>query len=61
MSVSQWSQFQPVQPQYLVVCSNANGFLKIKDFVLPNIIITLIWTVVTWPAFYLLAPLAGLI
>ena len=60
MSVSQWSQFQPVQPQYLVVCSNAGGYLEIKDFVLPNIIVTAIWTVFTVPAFYLLAPLAGL-
>ena len=61
MSVSQWSQFQPVQPQYLVVGSNAGGYLEVKDFILPNIIITVIWTLVTWPAFYLLAPLAGLL
>lgn len=58
--VSSWSQFQPVQPQYLVVCSNAGGYLDIKDFVIPNIIVTVIWTIITWPAFYLLAPLAGL-
>lgn len=55
-----WSQFQPVQPQYLVVCSNAGGYLDIKDFVVPNIIVTVIWTLITWPAFYFLAPLAGL-
>jgi len=58
--VSQWSQFQPIQPQYLVVCSNAGGYLKIRDFVVLNIIITVIWTILLCPAFYLLAPLVGL-
>ena len=35
-----FSQFQPIQPQYLVVRGNTGGYLQIRDFVLPNIIVS---------------------
>ena len=56
-----WSQFQPVQPQYLVVKGNTGGYLDIKDFVLPNIIVTVIWTVLLVPLYYVIAPMAGIL
>jgi sodium-dependent dicarboxylate transporter 2/3/5 len=56
-----WSQLMPVQPQYLVVQGNTGGYLQVKDYVLPNIIITIVWTILLVPAYYLLAPLAGLL
>ena len=56
-----WSQFQPVQPQYLVVKGNTGGYLDVKDFLLPNIFVTLVWTVLLVPLFYLLAPVAGIL
>jgi len=59
--VSQWSQLQPIQPQYLVVCSNADNYLQIRDFVVPNIAITVVWTLLLCLAFYFLAPLLGLV
>jgi sodium-dependent dicarboxylate transporter 2/3/5 len=56
-----WSQLMPVQPQYLVVKGNTGGYLQVKDFVLPNILITVVWTILLVPVFYLTAPLAGLL
>ena len=37
-----WSQLMPVQPQYLVVKGNTAGYMQVKDFALPNILITII-------------------
>ncbi len=56
-----WSQLMPVQPQYLVVQGNTGGYLQVKDYVLPNIIITVVWTILLVPVFYLVAPMAGLL
>ena len=56
-----WSQLMPVQPQYLVVKGNTAGYMQVKDFALPNILITIIWTLLLVPLFYALAPLAGLL
>ena len=58
--VVNWTQLQPIQPQYLVVSANSGGYLTIRDFAVPNVIITVIWTVIFIPAAWLLAPLAGL-
>lgn len=58
--VVNWTQFQPIQPQYLVVCANSGGYLKIRDFVVPNLIITVIWTVLFIPLAWFLGPIAGL-
>ena len=58
--VVNWTQLQPIQPQYLVVSANSGGYLNIRDFVVPNIIITILWTIIFIPAAWLLAPLAGL-
>ncbi|MDC7125221.1 MAG: SLC13 family permease [Spirochaetales bacterium] len=57
----QWSQFQPVQPQYLIVCSNAGGFLEVKDVVIPNIIISFVWTIFAILVVYIFAPMAGML
>ena len=51
----------PVQPQYLVVKGNTAGYMQVKDFALPNILITIIWTLLLVPLFYAVAPLAGLL
>ena len=56
-----WSQLMPVQPQYLVVKGNTAGYMQVKDFALPNILITIIWTLLLVPLFYAVAPLAGLL
>lgn len=59
--VVNWTQLQPVQPQYLVVSANSGGYLNIRDFAVPNVIITVIWTIIFIPAAWLLAPVAGLV
>lgn len=59
--VACWSQLQPVQPQYLVVKGNTGGYLQVPDFVLPNIGISIIWTILLVPLYYFLAPMAGLL
>ncbi len=56
-----WSQFQPIQPQYLVVKGNTAGYLEVKDFIVPNIIITAIWTVLLIPTYHIFASVAGLL
>lgn len=56
-----WSQLMPVQPQYLVVKGNTEGYMQVKDFVFPNIIISIVWTILLVPLFYFLAPMAGLL
>ena len=60
-SVHGKTQLQPVQPQYLVVSANSGGYLNIRDFAVPNVIITVIWTIIFIPAAWLLAPVAGLV
>lgn len=59
--VTQWSQILPVQPQYLVVQGATGGYIEAKDYALPNILVSLVWTVVLLPVFYLMAPMAGLL
>ncbi len=55
--VCSWTQVQPVQNQYLVVCSNAGGFLEIKDFVIPNLLVSLVWSVIAIPCYYIMLPI----
>lgn len=59
--VTQWSQILPVQPQYLVVQGATGGYIETKDYALPNILVSLVWTVILVPVYYLMAPLAGLL
>ena len=54
------SLYNPVQAPFLVVGSCNGGFLDVKDYVVPNIIATTMWTVLCIPLYILLAPLAGM-
>ncbi|MCR5784996.1 MAG: anion permease [Eubacterium sp.] len=55
-----WTQLQPIQPQYLVVSANSGGYLNIKDFAVPNVIVTIIWTIIFIPAAWFIGGWAGL-
>ena len=60
LRVCSCSLYNPVQAPFLVVGSCNGGYLDVKDYVIPNIIGTTIWTIVCIPLFYFLAPLAGM-
>lgn len=60
LRVCSCSVYNPVQAPFLVVGSCNGGYLDVKDYVVPNIIATTIWTIVCIPLFYFLAPLAGM-
>lgn len=60
LRVCSCSVYNPVQAPFLVVGSCNGGYLDVKDYVIPNIIATTLWTIVCIPLFYFLAPIAGM-
>lgn len=60
LRVCSCSVYNPVQAPFLVVSSCDGGYLSVKDYVVPNIIGTTVWTILCIPLFYFLAPLAGM-